>query len=135
MPARDLVTVASDASHPATSGGVVWKANFATLRDQLFLTSLVLQGIGFLFLLWTTTTVLVPAWCQNKSRFWHMSLVGTVLLLPVPLFEMAYALARLTGETIWPFPSYLSITSDVLLRTGYTIILLCRFFRLKIVSP
>ncbi|KAI9190019.1 hypothetical protein H9P43_001452 [Blastocladiella emersonii ATCC 22665] len=113
---------------------VKFTADLSTAKDFIFLCGLCLQFLSFVALLYNLSVVF-PQWKKNRSTFWHASLIGSLLLLPVPLFEISFVLSRFTSGTLWPFPSYLTIIGDVFVRTGYGIITVCRFHRLRIVSP
>ncbi|KNE58569.1 hypothetical protein AMAG_04133 [Allomyces macrogynus ATCC 38327] len=113
---------------------VVWSINLSSTRDALFVTGAVIQSVSFFLLVWNLVTV-ISHWLRSRSGFWTWSLVGSVLLMPVPLFEISYVLSRLSNGTLWPFPAYTTIIGDCFVRTGYAIITICRFFRLRLVSP
>ncbi|KAJ3374788.1 hypothetical protein GGF31_006686 [Allomyces arbusculus] len=114
--------------------GVHWVVDFSTMGDALTLVTLILQCLAFLMLVWAVTLV-VPSVRRNSSKFWKASLVGTVLLVPVPLFEVAFTLSMWSVQSLWPFPPYVTLIGDVLVRAGYGLITVCRFWRLKLISP
>ncbi|KAJ3364497.1 hypothetical protein GGF32_001597 [Allomyces javanicus] len=126
------VPIAATTPTPAT--GLHWVVDFSTTGDALTLVTLILQCLAFVMLVWAVTLV-VPSARRNSSMFWTASLVGTVLLVPVPLFEVAFTLSMWSAQSLWPFPPYVTLVGDVLVRAGYGLITVCRFWRLKLISP
>ncbi|KNE68833.1 hypothetical protein AMAG_13471 [Allomyces macrogynus ATCC 38327] len=128
------VAVPIAAPTPSPTEGVHWVVDFSTTGDALTLVTLILQCLAFLMLVWAVTLV-VPSMRRNSSKFWKASLVGTVLLVPVPLFEVAFTLSMWSAQSLWPFPPYVTLIGDVLVRAGYGVITVCRFWRLKLITP
>ncbi|ORZ39414.1 hypothetical protein BCR44DRAFT_157156 [Catenaria anguillulae PL171] len=113
---------------------VTWVADFSNPRDQIMLAGVVLQVAAFCALIWNMTLVL-PHWKKSKTHFWHASLVGSTLLMCVPLFECAFVFSRFTDQTLWSFPPVLTAVGDFFGRSAYLIINVCRLYRLRIVAP
>ncbi|ORZ35455.1 hypothetical protein BCR44DRAFT_1434262 [Catenaria anguillulae PL171] len=98
----------------ATPTGIKWVADFSTQGDQV---------------------VLVFVLRKNKSLFWKSSMVGSLMLVPVPLFELGFTFSMWTAQTLWGWPPLTTLVGDVFVRGGYGIITVCRFWRLKLISP
>ncbi|KNE69350.1 hypothetical protein AMAG_13718 [Allomyces macrogynus ATCC 38327] len=119
---------------PTPTTGLHWVVDFTTMGDALTLFTFILQCLAFLMLVWAVTLVL-PSVRRNSSKFWKASLVGTILLVPVPLFEVAFTLSMWSAQSLWSFPPYVTLIGDVFVRAGYGLITVCRFWRLKLISP
>ncbi|KAI9218331.1 hypothetical protein BC828DRAFT_388935 [Blastocladiella britannica] len=114
--------------------GVHWFVKFDEARGVVQATLLATQVLCFI-LISITAYLVFQQLRRNRSVFWKASLVGVVLLMPVNLFEIFFTLSQWTHQTLWSFSTINTMVADILVRCGYCLVTLCRFWRLRLIAP
>ncbi|KAL7754373.1 hypothetical protein RI367_000354 [Sorochytrium milnesiophthora] len=114
---------------------LVWAVDYANPDAWWNTAGALLQLIMFVLLVMVFAPAAAHAVLNLRSRFWTFSALGLFLLLPVPLCEICYVLARFTKNTLFYFPMEGTLFGETCLRVGYACVVCCRFYRLRLVAP